>query len=124
MSEVGPIRSIFILSPDQRPPWLEYPRSFCRLVDQSLIDLTPWHIMKGHDAIARFWGLAQRYASREVFPFAYRQDNDDVACWAKGMGEKVFIIHDFASPGWEDNGSFDDVWSWFRAAVDETISWD
>lgn len=38
--------------------------------------------------------------------------------------EKVFIVHDFASPGFEHEGCFDDVWSWFRAAIDETITWD
>ena len=35
----------------------------------------------------------------------------------------IFIIHDFASPGYEDEGTFDDVWSWFRSAVEETIAW-
>ncbi|MBI3757351.1 MAG: hypothetical protein HY267_05180 [Deltaproteobacteria bacterium] len=117
-------KDTFILPPSERPNWVEYPHSFCRIVEQQLIHLIPWHIMEGERALRQFRGLAERYPSRELFPFAYRQDNDDVACWAKGMGDKVFIIHDFASPGFENEGAFDDVWSWFRAAVDETISWD
>lgn len=92
-------KAIFTLPLAERPEWLEYPHSFCRLVDQSLIDITPWHIMKGQSALKQFQGLAERYPARNLFPFAYRQDNDDLACWAKVMGEKVFIIHDFASPG-------------------------
>jgi hypothetical protein len=40
------------------------------------------------------------------------------------MGEKVFVIHDFASPGWEGDVTFDDVWSWFRPAIEETVGWD
>jgi choline dehydrogenase-like flavoprotein len=68
--------------------------------------------------------LVKRYSSRDLFPFAYRQDNDDVACWSKGSGEKVFVIHDFASPSWEDEDAFDDVWAWFKSAIEETISWD
>ncbi len=40
------------------------------------------------------------------------------------MGENVLIIHDFSSPGWEDENAFNDVWSWFRSATEETISWD
>lgn len=114
----------FFLSIEERPNWVEYPHSFCRIVQQLLIHITPWHIMEGERALRQFRGLTERYPSRELFPFAYRQDNDDLACWAKGMGEKVFIIHDFASPGYEDEGDFDDVWTWFRSAIDETISWD
>jgi len=117
-------KDAFILPPTERPSWLEYPRSFCRIVDQRLVHITPWHIMEGERALRQFHGLAGRYPSRELFPFAYRQDNDDVACWAKGMGEKVFVIHDFASPGWEGDVTFDDVWSWFRSAVEETVGWD
>jgi hypothetical protein len=36
----------------------------------------------------------------------------------------VFIVHDFASAGWEDEGGFENVWSWFRSAVEETAGWD
>lgn len=79
--------------------------------------------MEAQQAVARFGDLAKRYPTRTVFPFAYRQDNDDLACWSKDTGEKVFVIHDFASPGWENEAAFDDLWSWFRSAVEETISW-
>ena len=74
--------------------------------------------------MVKFQSLAERYPNRELFPFAYRQDNDDVASWSKDAGEKVFIIHDFASPGWEDEGAFENVWSWFRSAIEETALWD
>ena|ERR1700733_13878510 len=89
-------RDSFILPPGVRPDWVEYPRSFCRIVVQLLVDITSWHILEGHRALVRFGGLSERYPSRKLFPFAYRQDNDDVARWAEGMGEEVFIIHDFA----------------------------
>jgi hypothetical protein len=58
-----------------------------------------------------------------LFPFAYRQDNDDVACWSRASDERVFIIHDFASPGWEDVAQFSDTWGWFRSCIEETIDW-
>lgn len=114
----------FILPAGERPDWVEYPQSFHRILRQSLVDLTPWHIMEARRVSTHFRGLSARYPSRALFPFACRQDNDDVACWSKGEGEKVLIIHDFASPGWEDSGSFEDVWSWFRHAVEETIDWE
>jgi hypothetical protein len=114
----------FLVPPQERPSWLEYPHSFCRLVEQGLIHMTPWHILTAEKAQERFRGLRTRYPSRALFPFAYRQDNDDVACWAEGLGEQVFIIHDFTDPGYEDEGHFENVWSWFRSAIDETIDWD
>jgi hypothetical protein len=117
-------RNLFLLPQDEQPSWLSYPRSFCRLVDQGLVHMTPWHILDRKGVLGRLDGLVKRYPRRHLFPFAYRQDNDDVACWADGEGEKVFVIHDFAASGFEDEGSFEDVWSWFRAAVEETISWD
>jgi len=114
----------FILPLSKRPGWLEYPHSFCRIVEQSLTDITPWHIFDSLKAQVRFQRISERYPSREMFPFAYRQDNDDLACWIRGKGEKVFIIHDFASVGWEGEGEFEDVWTWFRSAVEESILWD
>jgi len=116
--------ALYILPEDQRPNWLTYPRAFQRIVEQSLVDIAPWHIMEAQQAAARCEGLAKRYPSRMLFPFAFRQDNDDLACWSMGAGEKVFVIHDFASPGWENVATFEDVWSWFRSAVDATASWD
>jgi len=115
---------LFIVPRNKRPDWLEYPQPFYRLVDQKLFNIKPWHIMKAESVLIRAQGLAKRYPERELFPFAYRQDNDEVACWAKGAGERVFIIHDFASSGWENEAEFEDLWSWFRSAIDETIKWD
>lgn len=117
-------RNDFILPTDHRPYWLEYPAAFLRIVDQMLVDVRPWHIMECERVQLQYKGLAERYPSRDLFPFAYRQDNDDVACWAKGTGEKVFIIHDFASSGYENEGAFDSIWAWFRVAIEETIEWD
>lgn len=117
-------KDTFLLSTGERPSWVEYPHAFLRIVEQRLIHITPWHVLDAEGALERFKGLGTRYPSRELFPFAYRQDNDDVACWVKDKGERVFVIHDFASSGFEDEAVFDDVWSWFRAAIEETISWD
>ncbi|WP_343821205.1 hypothetical protein ISN75_09990 [Dyella marensis] len=94
------------------------------MIEQGLVHLTPWHILESEAALARARGLAKRHPGRELFPFAYRQDNDDLACLSKSTGERVFVIHDFASPGWGDEAEFDDVWARFRSAVEEAIAWD
>jgi hypothetical protein len=114
----------FILPDAMRPGWLTYPKSFCRLVEQGIIHLTPWHLMEGEQALEYARGLASRYTDRQLFPFAFRQNLDEVACWTKDCGEKVFVINDFASPGWENGAVFEDLWSWFRMAVEDTIHWD
>jgi hypothetical protein len=115
---------LFFVASDKRPDWVEYPNSFKRLVYQGLIHLTPWHIMDAQQAVVHARELAERYPTRDIFPFAYRQDIDDIACWEKDSGETVLVIHDFASAGWENGEEFSDVWAWFRSAVEETIVWD
>lgn len=115
--------SRYMLTMRDRPAWLVYPRAFCHLVEQSFVHVPPWHLFEAQEALVRLRGLADRYPSRELLPFAYRQGDDDIACWSRGEGEKVYVIHDFASPGWESGGQFEDTWSWLRAAVEDCIKW-
>ena len=114
----------YIVDTQIRPAWVQYPPLFQRLVEQRAVNLCPWHIFTASDAMSRMAGLAVRYPSRHLFPFAYRQDNDDLACWAPEIAPRVLVIHDFASPGWESREGFSDFTSWFRMAVEETINWD
>jgi hypothetical protein len=113
-----------LLDSGSAPPWFRYPKDFLRVVRQNLIDLTPWYLMKRADVLVRMDGLRQRYPDRQLVPFARRDDNDDIACWAKNEGEKVFLIHDFASPGHEQRRVFPDFWSWFKTAIDEMIDFE
>ncbi len=57
------------------------------------------------------------YRSRE------RQDNDDVACFDVDRG-KVVIVHDFASPGYEQRADFADFYAWLRQAIEDLIAFD
>jgi hypothetical protein len=67
----------------------------------------------------RYNGLKTRYPNRCLIPFAKRDDNDDIACFELGKGESVIIIHDFASPGFEDRYTFNDIFEWLKYAIDE-----
>lgn len=80
--------------------------------------------MEAESSLRQAEAMAKRYPGRVLFPFAYRQDCDDVACWEKGHGERVFIVHDFASPGWEQSEVYEHVWAWFRMAAEETAGWE
>lgn len=113
-----------LLTGEQLPDWFQYPREFQAIIDRNLVDLAPWSILFGDQLRERSAGLKQRYLNRSLVPFARRLDNDDVACWERGGGNTVIIIHDFASPGFEDRQRYDSLWDWFRAAVDDMIEYE
>jgi hypothetical protein len=110
-----------LLSADEKPSWFVYPDEFNRTVELGLINLEPWSVLFGSELREKLQGLRIRYPERELVPFAQRQDNDDVVCWEKGDSNKVVLIHDYASPGYEQRRVFDDFWLWFKSAIDDMI---
>ena len=63
--------------------------------------------------------MSQRYPDRKYIPFARRDDCDDIACFEYGKGDAVFIVHDYASAGFEEHKRYDNIWGWFKDAIDE-----
>lgn len=112
-----------LLSVTDLPSGFEYPREFVRIVELGLTNLEPWWILEGERLRDRFLGLQKRYTKRSVVPLAVRQDNDDVACWDVDSG-KVAVVHDFASPGFEQRAEYQDFNSWFRQAIEDLIGFD
>lgn len=102
---------------------IHYPAGLARLFKQGLIDLTPWHLMDRDLAKRRLRGLRERY-KRMYVPFAWRQDNDDIACLDPERPDAVVIVHDFASEGFERRDEFASFWDWFRSAVEEMITFE
>ena len=114
-----------LLDVNSLPDGFEYPRQFIRVVELGLIDLEPWHILEGEQLFRQDRGLKDRYPARVLVPFAERQDNDDVACWEPYTGDRVVIVHDFASPGWESRRApFPSFYDWLRQAVEDLILFD
>jgi hypothetical protein len=112
-----------LLSGDDLPQGFEYPHEFLRVVELGLTHLEPWWVIDGKMLRDRFTGLQRRYPNRRLVPFARRQDNDDVACWDLDSG-LVAIVHDFASPGWEQRAEFRDFYAWLRCAVEDLIAFE
>lgn len=112
----------YLLSEGERPAWLNYPAELVALVATGRVSVTPWHICK-IDAVR--WDLAhlKDRLGRELIPFAHRQDREDLACFEKGKGTQVMIIHDNTDPGYEDEGSYPSFSDWLRAAEEEGKSW-
>ena len=99
----------------------KYPESYLKVFDLKLIDFDHWFLMSLEQLIVRKKELEERYPNRKLIPFAGRYESDDIACFEMGNEEKVFIVHDFASEGYEKRQEFDDFWSWFISAIKELI---
>jgi hypothetical protein len=117
VAELLPIESV--------PPTFWYPSSFIRVVELGLLDLEPWQVLVGPQLLERRRGLTQRFPKRDLVPFARRLDNDDVACWEPSVSaEGVVVVHDYASPGWEDRAGYRDFHAWLRQAVEDLIDFE
>ncbi|NDW53265.1 hypothetical protein [Aliiroseovarius sp. PrR006] len=102
----------------------EFPPEYIRLRRLGFSDLEPWYFLDEQQLSQTLAGLRQRYPDRKLIPFARRQDNDDTACWDQQDNNTVYIIHDFASVGYEERDTFDGLYSWLRAAVEDLIEFD
>ena len=113
-----------LLTSADLPDDFVYPSAFVRVVEHGLLDLEPWEILEGPRLLQRLQGLRSRYPERRYIPFARRTDNDDVACWdLDELVDLVVVVHDFASVGWERQGSFEDVHAWLRQAFEDFVEW-
>jgi hypothetical protein len=109
-----------LLTITELPEGFDYPPEFIRVVELGLTNLEPWWIFDGDQLRRRVTALRERYPERRLLPFARRQDNDDVACWDLAQGD-VAVIHDLASPGWEQRARYPDFNAWLRRAVEDLI---
>ena len=99
-----------------------YPVEYIKILELNLVDFDMWYLMSNEQVDIRIKGLKARYPSRNLIPFARRDDNDDIACFEVGKGNCVQIIHDFAGEGFEQRREYDCFWDWLRDAIDEMIA--
>jgi hypothetical protein len=112
----------YLLPEGVRPDWLVYPAELVGLVQSGRVKLVPWHLDKA-DASLSTHRRFKSHLRRDLVPFAHRQDREDLACFEKGKGQAVMIIHDNTEPGWEDEGSYSTFADWLRAAEEVAASW-
>jgi hypothetical protein len=105
-----------------RPAWLAYPVEFVEMVMLGRVKLVPWKLYKAEGSL-RTHNRFKTHLGRDLVPFAHRQDREDLACFERGKGHAVMIIHDNTDPGYEDEGSFLTFTDWLRAAEEEAASW-
>jgi hypothetical protein len=112
-----------LLSEQELPQGFRYSYQFLRLVELGIVNLEPWYMLDGDRLRKRYQGLQERYSPRQLVPFAARGDNDDLACW-DGAEERVHLVHDYASRGWEERKTYGDVYGWLRDAIEDLILYD
>lgn len=99
----------------------KFPDAFMKTVELNLIDFDVWYILDKESFFERYKGLKERYPTRMLIPFARRDDCDDVACFEVNKPDKVEIIHDFASVGFEQRKEYSNFWEWLKSAIDKMI---
>lgn len=115
----------FFINSKILPKDFKYPSSYIDLVNKELPDIDPWgcfDYMLEH----RYKWINKRYPDRTLVPFTRRYDNDDVACFdgTDTSGDpRVIIIHDWASPGWENRGEFENFLEWLDFAKEQAEEW-
>lgn len=112
------------------PDWFQLPEQYIKLLESGNFrdgdfDFGPsWQLLYGQFIASRFEGVKKRFPSLNLYPFARRMDDDDIACFdldEPSSPPKVVIIHDFASPGWEQRGTFENYEAWREAAESESM---
>ena len=115
---------IQLLDEYERPNSFVYPQAIIKLLELNLTNFDVWYFMDKESVKIRFAGLQKRYPNRNLIPFARRGDCDDVACFEVGEGERVFVIHDFASKGYEQREVYENVWEWLKDVVNIMIEFE
>jgi len=113
-----------LLDTTELPNWFAYPADFLQVVRSESLDIGPWQILLGKWLRVRNEGLKKRFPDRNLVPFARRLDNDDVACWDRGESGRVYIVHDFSAPGWEQRIEYGSFVAWYQAAREEAKGYD
>lgn len=101
----------------------EYPESYEKIVDLGLVNFDVWFLMEKKQATSIYRGMQERYPNRKLIPFAKRADNDDTACFEIGKENKIQLIHDFTTEGFEQRGEFEDLWEWVEFAVKTMVEY-
>jgi hypothetical protein len=122
---IGTKVTMRLLSKENPPEGFAYPPEFLHLLGLGIRALDPWRILEGDQLVVRSSGLAARYPSRALIPFAVRIDRDDVACWDLDRAPRaISVIDDFDTPGDEQLESFDKFNDWLRQAIEDLIDYE
>ena len=76
----------------------QYPESFKKCIELNLVDFDIWYLLDSEWGPVFVWGIAGKVPNQKVDSiWLKRGDCDDTACFEIGKGNKVQLIHDFAT---------------------------
>ena len=107
-----------------------YPESFRSTISLNPpIDIEPWWFIVFENGDVDYWyhTLKNLYPKRDLIPFAKFNANDNIACFDGSdiSGEpQVFIIHAYASEGWELHGTHANFQEWLSEAIKTHRKWE
>ena len=112
------------------PPGFATPPRFDEVLrEQVLPDIDPWWwIFPYHEFVQRWSAtIKSQYPTRPpLIPFAKHGFTDDVFCFDgadRSGNPRVYIVHTYTSPGYEDRGYWDDFDVFMEAAEEEHADW-
>ena len=103
------------------PDSFRYPKEFLWILGNGINHLTPWIILDKKFILSRYNSLKERYPSRNLFPFAFRQDCDDLACWDLNDNNKIKIIEDYSRANPSEDDEYNSFLDWFKQAIEDMI---
>ena len=112
---------IDLLSKNELPTEFRYPKEFLWVVDLPITYIKPWLIHSGLGLRTRHEGIKARFPHRNLVPFAFRQDCDEVACWDLIENGKVVVIEDYTRGNLNEDTVYADFLDCFKNAVDDMI---
>lgn len=98
-----------------------YSQGYKEMVELGLIDFGIWNFIPDERIEGMIFGLKKLYPQRNLIPFAENNYNDDIACFDAYSGEKVLIIHTYASPGFEQRKEYENIWYWLSDVIKELV---
>ncbi len=88
--------------------------------------LQPWHCLDSESAFS----VSQRWPGRiivevELYAFAKRQDNDDLACFKVQGGKAIAValVHGWTSNGYDIIAEYQSFWDWLKSVIDDIAEW-
>ncbi|QIE98701.1 hypothetical protein C7434_0081 [Pantoea sp. PNA 14-12] len=113
---------VYLYTKDELPDDFRYPASYAEIMSMDIIpDIEPWSFICESQESSSFWmnELKERYPTRKLVPFAKLNYSNDIACFdgTNTTGDpRVYYVHAFASPGWENRGYVDSFNEWLKMA--------
>lgn len=109
----------------------DYPAEYKWLVERGIAgfgpftELQPWYFTPEDQS---FWATEHwpNISNRNLFVFARRQDNDELACFsfdANGNIDGIKVIQGWTDKGFEILKEFSTFWEWLKFVIDDMADW-